>query len=382
MFNSKLSRRQIVSRFLALLAILAVFTAGALTGVSFEQRRQGLDLGKFWHVFNLIKKNYVGDINNDQLVEGAVKGLVEGVGDPYSSYLPPSERQSLEDELKGEFEGIGAELTEKDQLITVVTPIADSPAEKAGLKAKDIITKIDDTSTEGMSVNDAVTKIRGPKGSVVKLTVLRGSDLKEINITRATIVVKSVSSKMLGEIAYIEINQFGDDTVDLAEAAVKELADKSPKAVILDLRNNPGGYLNSVTPIAGLFLPPSTIVKEKYRDGKSDELRSTNLPLMPDTPLYVLVNSGSASAAEILAGAFQDYKRATLIGEKTFGKGSVQDVIDLSGRSALRITIAEWLTPNGRAINKVGITPDVEVKDEKTDSTDPVLDKALELAKK
>lgn len=365
-----------------LLAIALVFFAGTMAGISYEQRRQGIDLGKFWRVYDLVKENYVGKLDEEKLVDGAIGGLVQGVGDPYSSYLPPSERQNLEDELRGEFEGIGAELTEKDRQVTVVAPIAESPAERAGLKANDIIVKINDVSTDGLSINDAVTKIRGPKGTEVKLTVLRSSDLKELKITRDKIVVKSLTQKMIGEIAYIEINQFGDDTVAAAKDAVKEIAAKNPKAVIIDLRNNPGGYLNSVAPIAGLFLPPSTIVREQYREGKSDEIRSTGVPVFPNTPLFVLVNSGSASAAEILAGAFQDHKRATIIGEKTFGKGSVQDVIDLPGRAALRITIAEWLTPNGRAINKVGITPDVEAKGEKTDASDPVLDKALELAKK
>jgi carboxyl-terminal processing protease len=229
-----------------------------------------------------------------------------------------------------------------------------------------------------------VQKIRGPKGTTVKLTVSRsGSDQPlELTIKRSNIQVKSVTWKMIDTVGYVEISQFGEDTVALAQQAVKELAAKNPKAMIIDLRNNPGGYLNTVAPIAGLFIPPSVVVIERYKDSKTDEIRSTDVPVLPTTPLYLLVNEGSASAAEILAGALQDYKRATLVGHKTFGKGSVQDLIDLKGGAALRITIAEWLTPNQRAINKIGIEPDVTVEGDKKDGADPILDKALDLAKK
>lgn len=368
-------------RLFAGIAIVLVFVAGVTIGTALEQRRENLNLANFWQVYDLVKSNYVGNVDPNKAVEGATKGLVESLGDPFSAYLSSSEKQSLDQELSGQFEGIGAELTLKDGLITVVSPLVGSPAEKAGLKAKDILLKINDESTDNMDLDTAVGKIRGKKGSTVKLTLARAGVDKPIDltITRDNIQVKSVEWKMIGNVGYISMNQFGDDTVNLADAAVKDLITKNPKAIILDLRNNPGGYLYDVPPIAGLFLPPSVVVKEKYKDGKEDQLSSSDVPLVPNLPMYVLVNGGSASAAEILSGALQDYGRAKLIGEKTFGKGSVQIIKDLSGGSALRITIAEWLTPKDRAINKIGIEPDIKVIDQKTDSSDPVLSKALDL---
>jgi len=372
-----------LSRFFLILAIVAVFGAGFLTGNRVTISSNQLDLSQFWQVYRYINGRYVGTIDNKRAAEGAAAGLVDSLGDPFSSYLPPQDRKNLDDELKGQFEGIGAELTQKDQLITIVAPLAGSPAETAGLKANDVVLKIDGQVTEGMSLDDAVTKIRGQKGTSVILTVQRQgkTDPIELKITRENIQVKSVKSKMIGTVGYIEVNQFGDDTVDLFRAAVKDIAAVNATAVVVDLRNNPGGYLNAVGPIVGQFVAPSVVVLEKYKSGKTDEVRSTDVPVLPKTPLFLLINNGSASAAEIMAGALQDGKRATLIGQKTFGKGSVQDIIPLSGGAALRITIAEWLTPNKRAINKVGIEPDVKVDGDKTATTDPVLDKALELAK-
>lgn len=373
-----------VQRLLVGLAILAAFAGGFFSGHANQVKRDGLNLDQFWNVFNLIQRRYVHSVDANVAAEGAAKGLVESLGDPYSAYLPPTDKKNLDDELKGEFEGVGAELTLKDKLVVVVAPLAGSPAEAAGLKAQDVVLKVDDVTTANLTLNEVVQKIRGPKGTTVKLTVSRsGSDQPlEVTIKRSSIQVKSVNWKMIDTVGYVEISQFGEDTVALTQQAVKELAAKNPKAMIIDLRNNPGGYLNTVAPIAGLFIPPSVVVIERYKDSKTDEIRSTDVPVLPTTPLYLLVNEGSASAAEILAGALQDYKRATLVGHKTFGKGSVQDLISLKDGAALRITIAEWLTPNQRAINKVGIEPDVKVEGDKKDGTDPILDKALELIKK
>lgn len=376
--------RRIISRVLLLVVIGLVFGSGFLTGSAYQQAWQGeVDLSQFWQVYGLIKTRYVTELDKKKAAEGAVSGLVSSLDDPYSSYLLPEERRSLDDELRGEFEGIGAELTEKDKLITVVAPISGSPAAKAGLKAGDVIVKINETTTENMTLNQAVSKIRGPKDSSVNLTIARSgaNEPLVLTITRAKIEVKSVTWRMIDSVALLEVAQFGDDTVELARQAVKEIAGRSPKSVIIDLRNNPGGYLNAVPPIAGLFLPPSIITIEKFRDGKQEELRSVEVPILPNVPLFVLVNNGSASASEILAGALQDHKRATVVGQKTFGKGSVQDVISLTNDYALRLTIAEWLTPNSRAISKVGIEPEVKVEGEKTETDDPVLNKALELAK-
>lgn len=376
-------KHQLIKAGLAVVAVTIIFAGGMLSGIGFERRNHPLDLSKFWSVYDLLKTDYVHPPDDEKLIESATRGLVEGLGDPFSAYLTTDEKQDLNEELSGQFEGIGAELTEKNGITTIVAPLSGSPAEKAGLKANDIIAKVNGEETNGLAVGDVVKKIRGPKGSEVTLNILRdGLAPFDVKILRETIVVKSVTSKMLGKVGYMEINQFGEDTVAGVAAAVKELAAAKPKAIIIDLRNNPGGFLNAVPPIAGHFMAPSVVVKEKYRNGKTDQLRSNAIPELPDTPLFVLINAGSASASEILAGALQDYKRATLVGEKSFGKGSVQELIDLPGNTALRVTIAEWLTPLDRGINKIGIEPDVKVKDEKTDSKDPVLEKALELANK
>jgi len=375
-------QHRVFRRSLLVILILLAFGLGYLAANPTLLDSRNVDLRKFWEVNKLINDRFVGQVDAQKAADGAAKGLVESLGDPFSALLAPAQKKDLTDELKGEFEGIGAELTVKNQLITVVAALADSPAAKAGLKPNDIVVKIDQTSTDSLDLDSAVKKIRGPKGSTVTLTVVRDDQAPlEIKITRENIQIKSVSSKMIDNIGYIEIRQFGDDTVELTKQAVLDINQKKPSTIIIDLRNNPGGYLNSVAPVAGLFISPSVVVKERYKGGKTDEIRSTEVPIVPTTPLYVLVDNGSASAAEILAGALQDYKRATLVGAKTFGKGSVQDLIPLNDDSALRLTIAEWLTPNGRAINKVGIEPDVKVEAEKTADKDPTLDKTLELAK-
>ncbi|HUD20828.1 MAG TPA: S41 family peptidase [Candidatus Saccharimonadales bacterium] len=381
--NPRLSKNALRRLFLGVAIVLA-FGASFFGGAAYEKSRQQLDLSKFWDVYSLVKSNYVGDINKTDVVNGAIEGMVAGLGDPFSSYLTQDQSQNLNSELSGQFEGIGAELTDKNGQVVVVAPITDSPAEKAGLKANDVIVAVDGKSTDGQTLDQVVNEIRGTKGTTVKVTVTRGSQDAPIDltITRDSIQVKSVTWKMIGSVGYIDISQFGDDTVNLATQAVNELNAKNPKAMVIDLRNNPGGYLNDVSPIAGMFISPSVVVKEKYRAGMTDSISSTAIPVMPNTPMYLLVNGGSASAAEILAGALQDYGRAKLVGAKTFGKGSVQNVIDLSDGSALRITIAEWLTPKDRAINKVGLTPDIAVTGDKdiTTGADPVLDKALQLA--
>lgn len=366
-----------------LLLLFFIFAAGYVFGQAVSTSREQLDLTDFWRSYDLIEKRFVGSIDKNKAVEGAIKGLVESLGDPFSSYLPPQAKADLAQELKGEFEGIGAELEKKDNLITVVAPLDDSPAAKAGLKPKDVILKIGDSSTESMSLDDAVRAIRGPKGSVVKLTVVHENQSEpiQLSITRAAILVKSVEYEMRDNIAYVEIRQFGDDTVKLTKQALETLNKQNPKAFIIDLRNNPGGYLEGAVNITGMFIAPNVVVVERYKDGKIEELDSSQPPVVPSTPVYVLVNGGSASASEIVAGALQDYKRATIVGQKTFGKGSVQDILSMSGGSALRLTIAEWLTPKKREINKVGIEPDVKVDGDKTADADPVLTKALDLAR-
>lgn len=375
-------RRRIYSRVLVVSAIALVFLSGVISGGAYERSRQKVDLNQFWNVYGLLERRYVGEIDPKKASDGAVQGLVESLGDPYSAYLPEEEKKKLDEELSGSFEGIGAVLSQRNKQTIIVELIEGSPASKSTLKVNDTVVAVDDVPVEGLVLEEVVAKIRGPKDTSVVLTVARDGTEQpiKVTVTRADIQVKSVTSSMKGTVGYIDIAQFGDDTVDAVKAAIEELKKKKATAYVVDLRDNPGGYLNAVPPIAGQFLPPSVIVKERYKSGKVDSLRSVALPVIPDAPLYVLVNGGSASASEILAGALQDYGRAKLIGEKTFGKGSVQDIIPLYGNTALRLTIAEWLTPKDRAINKKGIEPDVTVADERTDGRDPVLEKALELA--
>ncbi len=355
-------KRLAVSRFLTVVAALLVFGAGVFVGTSAERSRTVLDLSKLWRVYSLISENYPGEINKETAVDGAIRGLVDSLGDPYSAYLGEVERRQLEEDLSGQFEGIGAILTQKDGTTVIVEPIEGSPAAIAGLQKDDVITAVGDEVVAGLVLEDVVSKIRGPKGTKVTLTILRDGTELTMEIERGTITVESVKSEKRGDIGIIHIRQFGDDTVEGVRSAIADLEKQNVTAYLIDLRDNPGGYLNSVPPIAGFFLPPgSTVVKQLYQGGQKDELRTTEAPLVSTKPLYIFINGGSASASEILAGALQDHGRATVLGEKSYGKGSVQDIINLRGNTALRLTIAEWITPNDRHISKVGIEPDQQI---------------------
>lgn len=370
-------------RVLLTLVIFLVFVAGMIAGVVYDRSRAVLNLGKFWDTYQLIEKNYIGSIDKEKAEEGVIRGLVNSLEDPFSMYLDKEAKASLQEELSGELQGIGAELEMQDGLVTVVAPITSSPAEQSGIQSGDVIYQVNGESVEGMSLNSVVKLIRGEKGTKVKITILRTNEDAplEFEITRDVIKIDSVTVSYKDSVAIITLSQFAADTANAFSKIAKEVAGKNVSAVVLDLRNNPGGYLNVVAPIAGNFLPPSVIVKEKFKGRSSQVIKSTETPILPTVPMYVLVNKGTASSSEILAGALQDYNRAKLVGSQTYGKGSVQDIIDLAGNTALRITIAEWLTPNDRAINKVGIKPDYEVAEQRTKEVDPALNKALELIK-
>ncbi|MEX1051914.1 MAG: S41 family peptidase [Patescibacteria group bacterium] len=356
------SKRLAVSRFLTVVAALIVFAAGIFVGSSAERSQTALDLSKFWRVYSLISENYPGEIDKDAAIDGAIRGLVGSLGDPYSSYLDEVEHRQLEEDLSGEFEGIGAILTQKDGDTVIVEPIEGSPAAIAGLQKDDVIIAVGDEAVAGQVLEDVVAKIRGPKGTKVTLTIQRGETELTIEIERGTITVESVKTEKRGNVGIIHISQFGDDTVEGVRRAIADLEKQNVTKYLIDLRNNPGGYLNTVAPVAGFFLPPgSTVVKQLYQGGSHDELRTTEAPLVASKPVYVFINGGSASASEILAGALQDHQRAIVLGEKSYGKGSVQDIINLRGSTALRLTIAEWITPNDRHISKVGIEPDQQI---------------------
>lgn len=360
-------------------------------GIEVQLDDSKIDFALFWRVWETVQKKYVEQpVDDVSLFHGALTGLVDSLNDPYSVYMPPQQAEAFSNDLKGEFGGIGAEIGIKEDRLVVVAPLADSPAERAGLRARDFILEIGATSTVGMTVEEAVSLIRGPKGTEVVLSVLRpdnGEEPMHFTIARDTIVVKSVRAETkqtpLGSsVAYIEVRQFNEETVPLFDKAIREQLLKKPRGIILDLRSNPGGYLDAAIDVAGSWLGSDIAVIERKTGGLEESFRSNRTARLFGIPTVVLVNGGSASGSEIVAGALQDLGHATLVGEKTFGKGSVQDYEELPDGGALKLTIAEWLTPNKRAINKVGIAPDIEVPFTKEDynaDRDPQLQKALEL---
>lgn len=392
-----------ISKIIGILWIAVIFYfLGYLVGhknIVFEQNYKPVvantELGKpkdvdfsiFWDTWKLVTEKYVGNIDPQKMVYGAVKGMVEALGDPYSAFLEPGANKVLLEDLSGEIQGIGAELTLKDGKLLVVAPLDDSPAKKAGLKPQDEILKINGEDASQMTLDQAIEKIRGKAGTKVTLLISRAefSEPKEFNITREVIKIQSVKYEMKGDIGYIKIIQFGDDTSRLAKQAAEDLAKKNPKAIILDLRDNPGGYLDASVDVASLFMDRGVVVKEQYKDGRIEELKTTLDGILSKYKVIVLVNEGSASASEIVAGALKDSRGAVIIGKKTFGKGSVQELENLQNDASLRITVAKWLTPNNKTINQEGISPDIEVdlsSDDQAAGRDPQLDRALEEANK
>lgn len=369
-----------------------------------------VDFSLFWDVWQRLFRSYVDPavLVPQKMVYGAISGMVNSLGDPYTIFLQPSENSDFKQDLGGAFQGIGAELGQKDSRIIIVSPLKNSPAERAGLLPGDWIVKVDGTETLNWSVTQAVNKIRGPKGTLVTLTVLhdKATNPVDITITRDTITVPSVTwweksvpdikeisgvsnfkdlSQKPGKIAYLELSRFGDRTNEEWDAAVTALLeaekkDGNLKGLIFDLRNNPGGYLEGAVFIGSEFVRSGTIVSQVNADGSRDNYTVNRTGKLLDIPLVILVNKGSASAAEIVAGALRDYKRGTLVGEATFGKGSVQTPEDLAGGAGLHITTGKWYTPSGVTIDKKGITPDVIVTwDSPTATNDAQLAKAVEL---
>jgi carboxyl-terminal processing protease len=359
--------------------------------------KTAIDFDQFWSLWNLLKeKFYLQPLDEQKMLYGAMSGLAASTGDPYTVFFEPSVADEFSKSLEGKFEGIGAEIGIRDNQLQIIAPLPETPAAKAGLLPGDAILSIDATSTEGMSVEEAIYLIRGPKGTTVSLTIGRmvvkkdakGKETKEPTtkvypIVRDTIVVKSDTSEFLPDgIVLIQINHFNSDTTDEFSKAVDAAVAKDVKGVILDLRSNPGGYLDRSTAVAGEWLGSDVVVIERRQGKTVDEYHGTGSARLKGIPTVVLVDEGSASAAEIVAGALQDTKAATIVGEKTFGKGSVQDYTELENGTAVKITIAEWLTPKGRSINNVGIEPDITVKRTIEDinaQRDPQRDKAIEL---
>lgn len=346
----------------------------------------------FWDVWNQIENKYVdkNKINHQKMYYGAIKGIVSSLDDPYSFFLTPEENKQSKDDLQGKFEGIGAQLGLKDNRIIIIAPLKKSPAETAGVKAGDFIIAVDNKKTDGWTLFQAVSKIRGPKGTKVKLTLERKGKELEITIVRDTIIVPSVELDFEKNIAVLKLNQFGESTNEEWNKAIDQIESqwktKKIKGMILDLRDNPGGYLESSVYLASEFLKKGDlVVKQESTVNSSHNYFTQRDGRLQNIPLAIIINKGSASASEILAGALRDHKKATLVGEKSFGKGSVQEAIDLSSGAGLHLTVAKWILPNGDWINNKGIEPQIKVENKVeegntlTKKDDRQLEKAFEI---
>lgn len=352
---------------------------GLLHGVSISS--DTLDLSSVQKTFQALKANFDGKIDTAALIDGASRGMVAAAGDRYTVFMDKTEAAEFNKELSGEVSGVGAEIGMRSSQPTIVRVLTDSPAEKAGLKSGDTIIKVNDESTQDTTNDQVAAKIRGDAGTSVKLTIVRGSETKEFTITRAKLNNPSVRWEVKNGVGVITMTRFDTDTAELARTAAKEFKAQNVKGVILDLRDNGGGYLDAARGVASLWLKDKTIVTEKRGDTVTGTEKAVGEPLLAGIKTVVLVNGGSASASEIVSGALQDYKVATLVGEKTYGKGSVQQIINLADGRVLKVTIARWYTPNGKNITKEGITPDKSVEMTSADTNagkDPQMDAGME----
>lgn len=362
---------------------------------------KNIDFTLFWDAWDKIEKNYVDKkkIDPKKMYYGAIKGMVASVDDPYTFFLTPDENKQAKDDLGGKFEGIGAQLGMKLGRVIVIAPIKGSPSEKAGVRAGDYVVRVNNEAIKGMILTQVVDKIRGEKGTKVSMTFERDGKEYTVDLIRDTINVSSVDVKVdekvstcvtnCPTVAYLKLSQFGDNTADEWDKAIIDIKDKwnakQISGLVLDLRDNPGGYLESSVYIAGEFLKESQlVVKQESTTIENKNYYVTREGKLLDIPLTILINGGSASAAEILSGALRDHKRAELIGEKSFGKGSVQEALDLNAGAGLHVTVAKWVLPNGDWINGKGIEPQIKVTntvapgDTLTRDTDAQLDKAIE----
>ncbi len=396
------------SRFFAAFMICIVLVAAGGVGGYVIGRKHpsatasldGADLTTFWKAWSIIDSKFYGDTSVDKRLEGAISGMVSGLGDQFTIYLEPAQNKVFQQDLQGSFGGIGAELSVKNGQLVVQTTLSGTPSEKAGLKPNDIIVKIDGKDASKLTFLDAVNAVRGQTGTTITLNILHvGADKPvDIPIVRDVITVKSVTTDVLGvnkDVGYIKVNEFGQDTASAFRAALSQAVTDKRTSLVIDLRNNPGGYLQAALEMIGMVLPQTTTstekqlinhigVTEKGKDG------DTNLPagteaITPTLPMVVLVDAGSASASEIFSGAMKDYKRATVLGVKTFGKGSVQELQDLGNGGSIKVTVAKWFTPLGTGIDGKGIEPDVTVAlpaDTTASTSDVQIQKALDILTK
>lgn len=378
-----MSKRKVIIG--AVLLVVFTFTAtvgGMLYFLRFNSA-DAVSTVKFFRALQIVKSRYVEDVPMDTLMTGAIKGMVGSLGDPHSLYMDPKLYKEFLIETEGSFGGVGIVIGVKDKLLTVVSPIEGTPGEQAGIKSGDRIVKIDNQDTKDMALDEAVNKIRGPEGSQVVLTIVRGNEPpRDFTLTRSNIQIKTVTGKMLpSHIGYIRISMFNENTAVDFMRKYQDLEKEGMKGIILDLRDNPGGLLEECVKVAGKFVPRGPVVSVVTRDG-TRETHSSNLEAVK-YPAVVLVNGGSASASEIVAGAIQDTGSGTLVGTKTYGKGSVQTLMRLGSGDAIKLTIAKYLTPNDRSINGIGIEPDVKIElpEQREAGQDIQLDKAVEIIK-
>ncbi len=393
---------RILSALTALLLIGASFFAGAWWGTANRPAVERIanvlhkepppnladvDFNLFWDVWTRLEDKYVdkGKIDRKKILYGAIAGMVGSLGDPYTEFFPPAESKQFQQDIKGSFEGIGAEIGMRKGILTVIAPLKGSPAEAAGLKPDDKILKIADRITADLNLDEAVQLIRGPKGTTVALVIAREGQQKPLTLTVTRDTIKVVileTEKKPNGIFVIKLYHFSENAPDEFRKAIQEFRASGSKKLVLDMRNNPGGYLTGAVDIASWFLTSGeVVVKEQFSDGTSDAYRSSGYQGLQGVPVVVLINQGSASASEIVAGALRDGRGFKLIGQKSFGKGSVQEVENLAENSSIKITIAKWLTPKGSEINGKGLDPDVavEIKPDQKDNEDPTMDKALEI---
>lgn len=375
-------------------AILTAFGLGFYFGktqVVYPTGPGEIDMSLFWEAWGKLQDKYVDKekFDNQKMIYGAISGMVKSLGDPYTVFMPPEDAKRFVEDTKGSFEGVGMEIGIRKDRLQVISPLESSPAQRAGILAGDIIAKIGDKDTGDMAVEEAVNLIRGPRGTEVVLTMFReGWEItREIKIIREVIVIPSLKLEFKDDdIAHLRLYQFSEKASSDFRKAVDQIFEKKSKKIILDLRNNPGGYLEVSRDIASWFLEEGSIVAIEDFGGKQEqnEYRAQGNAKLLSLPIVVLINKGSASASEILAGALRDNRNIKLIGETSFGKGSVQSLEQLRGGATLKITIAKWLTPNGYSISEKGLDPDIKVElteDDIKNQKDPQLDKAIEILK-
>lgn len=375
---------------------LSVLTLSGVNNKATGEPAQ-VDFAPFWKAWSVINEKYVPtgsstqNVTSQDKVWGAIQGLTSSLGDPYTVFFPPVQSEIFATDIRGNFVGVGMEVLEENGALTVVAPLKGSPAEKAGLLPKDRILKIDNTDTSTLTTEEAVKLIRGEEGTTVTLVVVRATTKAsfEVKVTRSTIDIPTIDTKDLGNgIFYIALYSFSENSPNLFRGALREFVQSGDNKLILDLRGNPGGYLEAAIDMASWFLPSGdVVVRENFGNGKAETVyKSKGYDIFTDKLKFaILVDSGSASASEILAGALSEQGRATLVGEKTFGKGSVQELVPITSDTSLKVTVARWLTPNGVSISKQGITPQVVVSESEADAKakiDTQLEKAKEIVSK